>query len=1199
MIVENGKIVTLPIKQIAVAPEFTNSQHESNPHGESNHHNLSSSQNLMFCQETLTKKRPLRTDISFSYCGELINKPVNNSDKAKTNFHSMSGNVDNIIAIFLKGFAVSPFHYTNNHRNSENATLAGLLIVDIDNQGWIEQEIIDDNNNRQVVKQKVYQHQLTLEEYQAIDFCRQYTFAITTASHTETWHRFRVFMPLPMDIDKTTYEVALRHLNGILKGAIDTNATNPSIGFYGNSNGILYKSDDFQALDYNWLSQLQPEVDKIKSQLEKQKRKLAQKIAKNQKKLAKSTTDKNIIEALSYVSSEDYNTWTKVGFALHHNFNGSDEGLEIFDNWSSQAHNYSGRNAIEYKWLSFSKSPTDKPITIATVFRWAMDGGYQPSGKNHSESEFSVSYYSLEQFRKDLDNQEWSEFQLDLIRSTNNLSKSFIKGFGDGKKKLSIPELQPATFTYYPERPLPSRADYDRKTEPLIIIPTKYKNQRPKIIKQLIKLGWKHIFDNSQTGGGKSYDVAQMKEVIYLDVNYNNVSNKEIANFPTMIPRTYYGIYQTPEGKIKVDPSIKVREDNKNEVIAPQNCHLKPLFSILEDKGYQAENESLPCQKCQHRNYCGSVDYLFKGARKKAVKAMIASNQGKMHPSQLTLELLNNSFSDFTLVWEEAGNYAAIKDIAFSHNDLCNAITQLTQINNDLISNENRNLLINVLYKLTELLPYKNAKNLVDTHKYYGLDFQTIINNLPPLPHLTAEELKSLFDYFQPNLDDIIPDLSNPIGGDVDNSLKNKFKQAEKIKRNEMKEEMLENMSKISPNFYLLFEALFNNSTNSNTDTFNNDHSQTTLSISTQENLIVSRFDNHYRELANQELANLYLDATATNAQIKGFYGINDLVISIKTENVALNNVKVFNLNTKGLKSKDWSATAINRSKKLIQMIETQNPHKKIAVMTVKKYAEELNTPFWYGLHDRGTNELMDYDIIIFVGTPNVNLGDAQREYHLIYGNNANFTFEQYYTQLLMENRWQGTGRHRGQWQLEKELHQYYICTDEDLSYFSQLGMEVSTIDAEIVNPECGSRGDVTFFNLKKNAVAILGAGKKLTQNVLAEAVKMTRDGVSHHMRGFEGGWKTFKKCVVSLIESFKGNLHKINSEDDYFTQGWKDNPHEVISLAIDLIRENGFVGYLEFVKHYQTTLDTALEILWTLASLWDERLSSIFPVTN
>lgn len=139
MIIENGQFVTLPLKNNSLAPEFAPSKHGSNPHGEFNGQNFWSSQNLTISQEILTKKRPLRTDISFSYCRELINKPVKISDRGKTNFHSMSGNVDNIIDIFCKGFAVSPFHYKNNYKNSENATVAGLLIVDIDNQGWVEE----------------------------------------------------------------------------------------------------------------------------------------------------------------------------------------------------------------------------------------------------------------------------------------------------------------------------------------------------------------------------------------------------------------------------------------------------------------------------------------------------------------------------------------------------------------------------------------------------------------------------------------------------------------------------------------------------------------------------------------------------------------------------------------------------------------------------------------------------------------------------------------------------------------------------------------------------------------------------------------------------------------------------------------------------------------------------------------------------
>ena len=48
-----------------------------------------------------------------------------------------------------------------------------------------------------------------------------------------------------------------------------------------------------------------------------------------------------------------HDDWIKVGMALHHNFGSSDEGLEIFDYWSSKGRSYPGRTELEQKWRSF------------------------------------------------------------------------------------------------------------------------------------------------------------------------------------------------------------------------------------------------------------------------------------------------------------------------------------------------------------------------------------------------------------------------------------------------------------------------------------------------------------------------------------------------------------------------------------------------------------------------------------------------------------------------------------------------------------------------------------------------------------------------------------------------------------------------------------------------------------------------------
>ncbi|NBT79294.1 MAG: hypothetical protein EBT04_12745, partial [Betaproteobacteria bacterium] len=66
-----------------------------------------------------------------------------------------------------------------------------------------------------------------------------------------------------------------------------------------------------------------------------------------------------------------HDDWIKVGMALHHNFKGGEEGIIIFDDWSSKGKKYKGRKEIDQKWRSFeSDDPSGKVlITMMTVCR--------------------------------------------------------------------------------------------------------------------------------------------------------------------------------------------------------------------------------------------------------------------------------------------------------------------------------------------------------------------------------------------------------------------------------------------------------------------------------------------------------------------------------------------------------------------------------------------------------------------------------------------------------------------------------------------------------------------------------------------------------------------------------------------------------------------------------------------------------------
>ena len=59
---------------------------------------------------------------------------------------------------------------------------------------------------------------------------------------------------------------------------------------------------------------------------------------------------------LEFISSEDYDTWLRVGMALHHEFGASDDALQLWNDWSAAASNYSSFEDIEYRWGTFKQT---------------------------------------------------------------------------------------------------------------------------------------------------------------------------------------------------------------------------------------------------------------------------------------------------------------------------------------------------------------------------------------------------------------------------------------------------------------------------------------------------------------------------------------------------------------------------------------------------------------------------------------------------------------------------------------------------------------------------------------------------------------------------------------------------------------------------------------------------------------------------
>ena len=71
--------------------------------------------------------------------------------------------------------------------------------------------------------------------------------------------------------------------------------------------------------------------------------------------------------------STDRERWLKVGMALHHEFQGSEVGLNLYDSWSAGGGSYAGREDVLGRWKSFGKGSSPTPVTAKWLLSWRKE----------------------------------------------------------------------------------------------------------------------------------------------------------------------------------------------------------------------------------------------------------------------------------------------------------------------------------------------------------------------------------------------------------------------------------------------------------------------------------------------------------------------------------------------------------------------------------------------------------------------------------------------------------------------------------------------------------------------------------------------------------------------------------------------------------------------------------------------------------
>ena len=92
------------------------------------------------------------------------------------------------------------------------------------------------------------------------------------------------------------------------------------------------------------------------------------------------TEEAALRSALKCIPAGEYDTWFRVGMALHqlewNHSDGTSITFDLWNEWSATHPEKYSQSACEAKWASFSGSYNGQPITEASIFRWASERGW-------------------------------------------------------------------------------------------------------------------------------------------------------------------------------------------------------------------------------------------------------------------------------------------------------------------------------------------------------------------------------------------------------------------------------------------------------------------------------------------------------------------------------------------------------------------------------------------------------------------------------------------------------------------------------------------------------------------------------------------------------------------------------------------------------------------------------------------------------
>lgn len=93
----------------------------------------------------------------------------------------------------------------------------------------------------------------------------------------------------------------------------------------------------------------------------------------------------DLTDMLEVISADcDYDTWIRIGMALHEHLGGTTQAFNLWNNWSRRSKKFPGENTLLAHWRSFSMKGNG--VGIGTLIHYARENGYERFPKTYIAS---------------------------------------------------------------------------------------------------------------------------------------------------------------------------------------------------------------------------------------------------------------------------------------------------------------------------------------------------------------------------------------------------------------------------------------------------------------------------------------------------------------------------------------------------------------------------------------------------------------------------------------------------------------------------------------------------------------------------------------------------------------------------------------------------------------------------------------------